>query len=756
MHTSNNYGWLDRFRLVAALLVVAIHTSPLGAFSPEGDFFLTRVLARIAVPFFFMVTGQFTVKKMADNPSRLCLLHYLRKILLLYAAAILLYLPVGIYAGHYQGMTFLSAMKMLLFDGTFYHLWYFPACILGVLTVYLMSRFMKLRGMIAVSAVLYFIGLLGDSYFGLVRKLPPLETAYEVFFRICSYTRNGLFFAPLFLTLGIWCSKGSRRGGIVYISMLALSFLLMTGEAFLLRCFSWQRHDSMYLMLVPVAVFLYRTLLCLPGLPGNAGKRFRNASLWIYLLHPAIIIVVRGVAKIMHLESLLINNSLIHYIAVSVLSAGAGFGIPFLAVPIRRFWDQAWGICRRAGIFRRLTEKTEPAGKLGEISSPQSTYTSRGRAWIELDRTALAQNVEYLSSLMPEGCRLMPAVKANAYGHGAVWTATELNRIGVDAFCVACLSEGISLRKANVRGEILILGYTPPEDFALLARYGLTQTVIDYEYAERLAGAGIPLHVHIGIDTGMHRIGIRCEEITDILAVFEMPNLSIDGMFTHLCTCDSPLPESRSFTDNQIQAFYRVAEILDEQGIPCPRLHLQSSYGLLNYPGLDADYVRAGIALYGVPSSAEDEAFFSDHLAPVLSLKARVTSVRMLFSGESAGYGLAFTAEKNMRIAVLSIGYADGLPRELSCGKGYVLLHGSKAPVIGKICMDQTLVDVSGIPKTSAGDTAVLIGISGESEITAVQLASRCGTITNELLSRLGERLERVEKIAPNIIPEWH
>lgn len=781
MHTKDNYRWLDSFRLTAALLVIAIHTSPLSSFSPEGDFFLTRVLARIAVPFFFMVTGQFVAGKFipvsnqaytghltdenAEQAGRR-FLRYIRKILLLYTAAIILYLPIGIYAGHYQELTLLSVLKMLLFDGTFYHLWYFPACLLGILLVYLMSRFLKLRDMLIVSTILYMIGLSGDSYFGLIQKLPGLNTIYEFLFQICSYTRNGLFFAPLFLTLGAWCARGCRRGIAAHLIMLILSFLMMTVEAFTLRHFSWQRHDSMYIMLVLVMISLYRVLLCLPTASGKAGKRFRSASLWIYMLHPAFIIVVRGAAKVLHLTSLLVDNSLIHYFAVSALSVAAGFGVTFLAEAIRVIYDKIYDkICKQS------------------LSQSASIPSPCGRAWIELDKKALVRNVEYLRSLMPDGCRLMPAVKANAYGHGAVWTATELNRLGVDAFCVACISEGIVLRKAKVKGEILILGYTAPEDFGLLAHYRLTQTVIDYKYAEELANAGAMLHVHIGIDTGMHRLGIRCEDIENILAVFEMKNLIIDGMFTHLCACDSPLPENKAFTISQIRAFYRVAEILEEQGIPCPRLHLQSSYGLLNYPDLSADYVRAGIALYGVPSSVENtefhglssfsentdahelpgssgdtvlyelsgitesKDFFGNHLAPVLSLKTRVASVRALYAGDSAGYELAFTAEKDMRIAVLSIGYADGLPRELSCGKGYVLLHGCKAPIIGRICMDQTLVDISDIPQVSAGDIAVLIGISGEAEITAVQLAAQCGTITNELLSRLGERLERIEKL---------
>ena len=201
MRNKPNYGGLDRFRILAALLVVAIHTSPLTSISEEADFFLTRILARIAVPFFFMVTGQFVAAgllKPSGKPGRY--LKFLRKTALLYAFCILLYLPIGIYAGHYEELTFFTALRMVVFDGTFYHLWYFPACILGIVVVRLMSRFLSLQGMTIVSAVLYVIGLFGDSYFGLAQKVPALNAVYEFLFQICSYTRGGLFFAPLSIT----------------------------------------------------------------------------------------------------------------------------------------------------------------------------------------------------------------------------------------------------------------------------------------------------------------------------------------------------------------------------------------------------------------------------------------------------------------------------------------------------------------------------------------------------------------------------
>ena len=877
MRTKPNYGWLDRFRIIAALAVIAIHTSPLDTFHEGADFFLTRVLARIAVPFFFMVTGHFVVagflpsgKAAPSTKSMVRFRKFLAKTSMLYLFCIILYLPVGIYAGHYKDMSVGVLLRMLFFDGTFYHLWYFPACIMGVALVYLLSRFLSLGAMTAVSAVLYAIGLLGDSYYGLVEKVPALEAFYGFLFQISSYTRNGLFLAPLFLVLGAWMAGAAQgQGGrdlsekrLFLCSLFALSFALMTGEAFLLRHFQFQRHDSMYLLLVPVMLFLYRFLLCIPV---KSDRAFRTASTWIYVLHPAFIVVVRGIAKPLGLTGLLVDNSLVHYLAVSFLSVAAAFAMVWLQnmLKARRQaagetgpaargvargqsrkqpeasdgawteesaeddWDSDWdnmgdmeeggfdmahedelncdypqeaeeaygeAYMEEAGLSDGIPltdgpeegaaedmesdsyateedfpeEQSESHAGYGEAADPLHRASPASRAWIEVDTRALAHNVDTLRARLPQGCRMMPAVKAQGYGHGAVLISRELNALGVDAFCVAGIGEAIELREADIRGEILILGYTPPEDFPLLAQYQLIQTVIDYPYACLLSQAEADIHVHIGIDTGMHRLGIRCEEIDDIRAVYDLPHIVIDGLFTHLCASDSPLPEHRAFTEAQVRAFYQVVDYLKEAGCPCPSLHLLASYGLLTLlqgrsglreePSrrfaerriasaelkLATDYVRPGIALYGVMSTEADTGPWKGILKPVLSLKAKVVSVRPLYAGEGAGYGIAFTAEEDMRIAAVSIGYADGLPRELSHGKGSVLIGGHRAPIIGRICMDQTIVDVSGIPRIQPGDTAVIIGTDRGEEITAGQIAEQCGTITNEILSRLGARLDRV------------
>lgn len=368
----------------------------------------------------------------------------------------------------------------------------------------------------------------------------------------------------------------------------------------------------------------------------------------------------------------------------------------------------------------------------------KKTVYPKGRAWLELDMGSLRHNVAVLRGLLPHGCKLMPAVKADAYGHGAIPVTRELSRLGVRDFCVATAGEGAVLRR-YVRGTILVLGCTPPEDFPLLRRYHLTQTVVDYAYAQRLNEYGRPVRVHVGIDTGMHRLGERCENLDRLEQLFRMKHLRIEGAFTHLCAV-----ENDAFTMAQNEAFHTTIEALQQRGLVCPKVHLLNSGGLLAHPEFGGDYARVGIALYGVFSTRADRDICKADLRPVLSLRTRVASVKDLHAGESAGYDLAFTAHGERRIAILTIGYADGLPRSLSCGKGQVLLHGHAAPIISRVCMDQTLVDVTEIPAVRAGDIATVIGADGETTIRVEDAATQADTITNELLSRLGARLERV------------
>lgn len=369
----------------------------------------------------------------------------------------------------------------------------------------------------------------------------------------------------------------------------------------------------------------------------------------------------------------------------------------------------------------------------------------KGRAWIELYREHLRHNIGLLQRLLPIGCRLMPAMKANAYGHGAVLMAQALEQMGIRDYCVACAAEGVQLRKAGIRGQILVLGYTHPEDFDELREYQLTQTIVDSAYARQLSAYGRALLVHVGIDTGMHRLGINSEQYEEIKKLWELPNLQITGVFSHLCTSDGDSREEQAFTKLQEERFLQVIQRLRKEGKRGFAMHLQGSYGILNAEHLfgNYQYARAGIALYGTLSQPSRSLRQQFSLAPVLSLKARIASVREIEKGEGAGYGLTWHAEGRQRLAAVSIGYADGIPRALS-NRGEALVCGEKAPIVGRICMDQLLLDVTKISGVQAGEEVVLIGKSQNSEIRVEEMAAKAGTISNEILSGLGDRLCRM------------
>ncbi|MCI8327601.1 MAG: serine racemase VanT catalytic subunit [Lachnospiraceae bacterium] len=367
----------------------------------------------------------------------------------------------------------------------------------------------------------------------------------------------------------------------------------------------------------------------------------------------------------------------------------------------------------------------------------------KGRAWVELNRHHLAHNLEQFKKILSIECEIMPAIKANAYGHGAVLVAKMLQDLGIESFCVASVDEAIELREAGILGQILILSYTSPYRFSELRRYSLTQTVVDCSYAEELNDYGENVEVHIGVDTGMHRLGERSDNIENICKIWECDHLNITGVFSHLCVSDGNSETEREFTLKQISEFNSVVTALHKRGICGFKTHIQGSYGILNYPFLRFDYARPGIALYGAFSTPHDRLLCEVELKPVLSLKARVECVKRLYAGEAAGYGLTYTAKREMKIAAVSIGYADGIPRELS-NKGFVLVNGQKAAMIGRICMDQLLIDVSEVSGVSPGDEVVFIGKSGGHEILASDFAYHANTISNEILSRLGNRLERV------------
>ncbi len=371
----------------------------------------------------------------------------------------------------------------------------------------------------------------------------------------------------------------------------------------------------------------------------------------------------------------------------------------------------------------------------------EDTSWKTERAWIEVNIKNLRHNVETLKKAMPPRCELMAVVKAQAYGHGAVEISENLNQMGVTAFAAATIEEGIRLRKCGIRGEILILGYTDVRRASELKKYDLMQTLIGLEYADALNRQGIAVKAHLKIDTGMHRLGIPDEDISGVKKVFSMKNIRVCGMYTHLCCSDSCLAEDVEFTRGQIRHFYTLTDALKGSGVTLPKLHIQSSYGLLNYPELHCDYVRAGIALYGVLSTPNKKTVQKLDLWPVLSLKSRVILIRTVEKGSCIGYGRSFIAQRDSRIAILPVGYGDGYPRNLSCGRGSVLIRKHRAPVAGRICMDQLAVDITDVEDAAVGNIATLIGTEGKHELSAPVLADASASISNELLSRMGARL---------------
>lgn len=368
------------------------------------------------------------------------------------------------------------------------------------------------------------------------------------------------------------------------------------------------------------------------------------------------------------------------------------------------------------------------------------------RAWIELDAEALAHNIRRYQEILPRGCRIMGVVKADAYGHGAQAVAPFLEGLGIDHFATATLEEAVRLREYGVKSRILILGYSAPERFSALAEYDLTQTASCPEHAAQLERYGrehgVPLKVHLAVDTGMHRIGFEPEDLEEICRCYESKDLQVSGIFSHLCVADTAEEEHVAFSKTQIERFRRLVTALRGRGLELGTVHLLSSYAAVNYPECAYDYARLGILMFGVKSDPADYLREDLQPRPVMTLKARITSVREIGPGESVSYGRIFRAERPTKIASVAIGYADGIPRCLSGGKLRAIVHGRYAPGVGRICMDQLMLDVTGIEQVRTGDEAVFIGRDGPCVIYAEELAERSGSITNELFSRLGARLE--------------
>ncbi len=359
-----------------------------------------------------------------------------------------------------------------------------------------------------------------------------------------------------------------------------------------------------------------------------------------------------------------------------------------------------------------------------------------------IDLTALKTNIFALRAKLNPKTKLMAVVKANAYGHGMVRVAKTALECGAEYLGVATPEEGLTLRDSGIKAPVLILSGMYKEYADFIVRHKLTATVFSKEILEcmqnaaKSAGAVVP--VHIKADSGMNRVGIKTNDgLKDLLkAAATYDNIIIEGLYTHFAVSEIP---DKSFTLAQAKRFKEMADIAHELGFS-PMLHASNSGAVLSLPELNFDMVRTGISMYGYYPG---EHFSDIPLQPVLTWKSAVSFVKQIEPGETVSYGRTFTAQKPVRVATLPLGYGDGFKRCLS-NKGYVLIRGKRASVIGTVCMDQIMCDVTDIENVRPGDEAVLIGKQGEEFISADEMAERAGTISYEILLSISERVPRV------------
>ncbi|MGI6254270.1 MAG: alanine racemase [Acutalibacter sp.] len=374
------------------------------------------------------------------------------------------------------------------------------------------------------------------------------------------------------------------------------------------------------------------------------------------------------------------------------------------------------------------------------------------RTWAEIDLDALAQDFAAVRSAANENALVCCVVKADAYGHGAVRMAREFEALGADWFAVSNLEEALQLRLGQITKPVLVLGYTPPEEAAALAKYHISQCVYSLDYARELSHhaveAGVTVKIHVKIDTGMSRLGFYYQDISrdeatvqEVKAACTLPGLYPEGIFTHFAVSDEGT-EGDAFTMRQFGCFKEMIESLLREDISFEVRHCANSAAVFDYPLSHLDMVRAGIVIYGLyPSGALRN---RPDLAPVLSLKSVVSHVKTVKPGATISYGRKFTADQEMKVATVPVGYADGYPRILSAKGAQVLISGKRCPILGRICMDQLMADVSALPEVQVGDTVTLIGRDGDEEISADELAALEGSINYEVVCGLSKRVPRV------------
>ncbi len=374
---------------------------------------------------------------------------------------------------------------------------------------------------------------------------------------------------------------------------------------------------------------------------------------------------------------------------------------------------------------------------------------TEGRVWAEVHLDRLVNNYEVIKSKVKK-CKILAAIKADAYGHGAVEVARTLEAHGVFMFGVASIEEGIELRQAGITTKILVLSPILYSQIDALFEYNLIPTISELHFFKLLEKRAKfwkkAITAHIEVDTGMTRTGFPVKEVDDAVNKIDRSNsITITGFFSHF-----PLAEANgSFTKQQITTFKSLVERLKKKKIAPAFMHLANSSGIYKHQTSHFDLVRPGIALYGLTSSPIIR--YGDVFKPVMELKARIVSLRDVPKNTPVSYGHTYRTSKNSRIATISVGYADGYPRALS-NTGMVLMHGRRAPIVGAVCMDLTMIDVTGIAGINVGDVVTLIGRDGKYEITAEECAEKCRTIVYEITSGIGPRVARLFRFHNRVV----
>ena len=363
--------------------------------------------------------------------------------------------------------------------------------------------------------------------------------------------------------------------------------------------------------------------------------------------------------------------------------------------------------------------------------------------YASIDLAALVHNLSQIRGRLSHDCSIMAVVKANAYGHGAVDISRALVQAGVTRLAVASVHEGIALREAGINGNILVLGALLETHIRELFSYRLTPVIYEQRLLPQLAkaaeAANTPLSIHIKVDTGMGRLGLPASELMTFLdAVPRWKSIRMEGFMTHLADSDG---DDSSHTERQLKSFRGLLEQIEQRGMTVPFVHVANSAAIMRYPQSHFSLVRPGIMLYGYHTLPD--AVPCPQLQPVLSLRTTVMQLRTLKPGETVSYNRTFVAKRPSTIAVLPIGYADGYNRQLS-NKGFVLIDGKRAPIVGLICMDMTMVDVTEIPSVRVGDCVTLIGRQGQEAIWADEVAGWTRTIPYETLCAIGSRIPRL------------